>query len=94
MVHEINSKFESLHILVNNAGARYMTRQESVEGFEMTFALNYLAYFLLSNLLLDVLKGSAPAQIINVASGTHNTEINFSDLQGEDNYDGRRAYAQ
>src|SRR5512140_1667819 len=60
-----------LEILVNNAGALFMKRQVTADGFEMTFALNHLNYFLLTNLLLDILKSSAPARVVNVSSGAH-----------------------
>ena len=70
-----------LDVLVNNAGALFAQRQESVDGIEMTMALNHLAYFLLTSLLLDTLKASAPARIVNVASRAH------EDVQGLDFYD-------
>jgi NAD(P)-dependent dehydrogenase (short-subunit alcohol dehydrogenase family) len=61
----------------------------------MTFAVNHLAYFLLTNLLLDVLKASAPSRIVNVSSGDHsNGTIDFDDLQGEKGYKGAKAYSQ
>jgi len=64
-----------------------MTRQLSVDGIEMTFALNHLAYFLLTNLLLDTLKASTPARIINVSSDAHSGgKIDFDNLQGERSY--------
>jgi NAD(P)-dependent dehydrogenase (short-subunit alcohol dehydrogenase family) len=81
-------------VLVNNAGAIFPRRQESVDGIEMTFALNYLGYFLLTNLLLDTLKASAPARIINVSSRSHaRAQINFDDLQSRSGYRGLQAYA-
>ena len=71
-----------LDILINNAGGSYLTRRETVDGLEWTFALNYLAPFLLTNLLLDILKASAPARVINVSSGIHTSaSIAFDDLQ-------------
>ena len=92
LADEFKSKYSHLHVLLNNAGAVFMQRQLSVDGIEMTFALNHLAYFLLTNLLLDTLKASAPARIINVSSDAHASgKIEFDNLQGERNY-GPRAY--
>lgn len=86
---------ERLDVLVNNAGAFFLWRQESVDGIEMTFALNHLGYFLLTSLLLDTLKASAPARVINVSSGSHRGEtINFNHFQGKHMYSGFRAYGQ
>ncbi len=67
-------RYRHLHVLINNAGAGFTGRRETVDGLEMTFAVNYLAPFLLTNLLLDMLKDSAPARIINVASGSGSFE--------------------
>jgi NAD(P)-dependent dehydrogenase (short-subunit alcohol dehydrogenase family) len=61
---------DRLHVLVNNAGGTWATRHTTVDGLELTFALNHLAYFLLTNLLLDLLRASASARIVNVTSGT------------------------
>ena len=68
---EFKRKYSQLHVLINNAGGTFMTRQLSVGGIEMTFALNHLAYFLLTNLLLDMINASAPARVINVSSDAH-----------------------
>jgi NAD(P)-dependent dehydrogenase (short-subunit alcohol dehydrogenase family) len=88
-------RYDRLDVLVNNAGGFFMKRQESADGIEMTFALNHLNYFLLTALLLDILKASAPARIINVSSNAHRgAQINFADLQGERRYSGWGAYAQ
>jgi len=87
LANEFKSKYSHLHVLLNNAGAFFMQRQLSVDGIEMTFALNHLAYFLLTNLLLDTIKADAPARIINVSSGAHIAgKIDFDNLQGERNY--------
>ena len=84
LASEFKSKYSHLHVLLNNAGAVFLQRQLSVDGIEMTFALNHLAYFLLTNLLLDTVKASAPARIINVASDAHASgRIEFDNLQGE-----------
>lgn len=85
---EFKSEYSQLHVLLNNAGATFMTRQLSGDGIEMTFALNHLAYFLLTNLLLDTIKASAPARIINVSSDAHaRGKIEFDNLQGEKSYE-------
>jgi NAD(P)-dependent dehydrogenase (short-subunit alcohol dehydrogenase family) len=87
------SKYSQLHVLLNNAGGTYLTRQLSVDGIEMTFALNHLAYFLLTSLLLDILKASAPARIINVSSDAHATgKIEFDNLQGQRDFSGLGPY--
>lgn len=84
---EFRQRYARLDVLVNNAGAFYASRQESVDGYEMTLAVNHLAYFLLTNLLLDMLKASAPARIVNVSSDAHKgAKINFDDLQSTKGY--------
>ncbi len=81
---EFKTKYQNLHVLINNAGIMLSKRELSVDGFEMNFAVNHLAPFLLTNLLLDLLKKSAPSRIINIASAAHKYgTINFEDLQGE-----------
>jgi NAD(P)-dependent dehydrogenase (short-subunit alcohol dehydrogenase family) len=94
LVDNLREKYQRLDVLINNAGAKIIKRQESVDGYEMTFALNHLGYFLLTNLLLDLLIASAPSRIINVSSGAHGAEINFEDLQCNKEYIGKKAYAQ
>ncbi len=87
LAHQFKKKYSQLHVLLNNAGAFFMQRQLSVDGIEMTFAVNHLAPFLLTNLLLDTIKASAPARIINVSSDAHvSGKIQFDNLQGERNY--------
>ncbi|HUI27013.1 MAG TPA: SDR family oxidoreductase [Candidatus Kryptonia bacterium] len=84
-----------LHRLLNNAGIVNLTRAVTVDGIESVFAVNHLAYFLLTNLLLDRLKQSAPARIVNVASDAHRFGgMNFDDLQGERRYRTMRIYGQ
>lgn len=91
---EIHSKFDSLDVLLNNAGAIFMKRIETVDGLEMTFALNHLNYFMLTSLLLDLLKNGSKPRIVNVSSGAHfGGRINFSDLQIKEKYSGWRAYS-
>ena len=97
LASEFKAKYQQLHVLVNNAGAVFSKRQTTVDGLEMTFALDHLAYFLLTNLLLDTIKASAPARIINISSVAQaNGKINFDDLQGEKSYGffGFTAYSQ
>ena len=90
LADEFKSQYAHLHVLINNAGAVFMKRQLSMDGIEMTFALNHLAYFLLTDLLLDTLKASAPARIINVSSNAHTSgKIEFDNLQGEQIYSPR-----
>ena len=95
LAQEFHDHFDRLDVLVNNAGALFAKRQLSVDGFEMTLALNHLGYFLLTHLLLDTIKASPHARIVNVASGAHRAgHIDFDDLQGERRYGGWRAYCQ
>ncbi len=93
LAEAFKSRYGQLHVLVNNAGALFTTYRESVDGIEMTFALNHLAYFLLTNLLLDRLTASAPARIVNVSSDAHQgSVINFDDLGHRRQYSGWSAY--
>jgi NAD(P)-dependent dehydrogenase (short-subunit alcohol dehydrogenase family) len=83
-VSEFKSKYQLLHVLINNAGIMTAKRNQSVDGYEMNFAVNHLAPFLLTNLLLDILKNSAPSRIINVGSAAHRFgKMDFDDLQSE-----------
>ena len=92
---EIRDRCPRLDVLVNNAGGMYMTRRESVDGIEMTLALNHLSYFLLTNLLLPTVTAGAPARIVNVSSDAHRGgEIDFDDLQCRRRYSGWKAYQQ
>lgn len=87
--------YNRLDVLVNNAGAIFMKRELSVDGIEMTLALNHLSYFLLTHLLLDMLLASKPARVINVSSEGHRgTRLNFSNLQNERGYTSWKAYSQ
>jgi NAD(P)-dependent dehydrogenase (short-subunit alcohol dehydrogenase family) len=92
---EIRQRHPRLHVLINNAGVFTRRREVTVDGLEMQFAVNHLAYFLLTNLLLDRLKSGSPARIINVSSAAHGgADLNFHDLQGERGYHGSQAYSQ
>jgi retinol dehydrogenase-14 len=87
--------YPRLNVLVNNVGGFWAHRHPTADGLERTFALNYLAPFLLTNLLLDRLKLSAPARVVNVSSGAQSMgRIEFEDLQGIRHYSGQRAYNQ
>ncbi|MDE2227953.1 MAG: SDR family oxidoreductase [Alphaproteobacteria bacterium] len=82
-----------LDVLLNNAGAIFSRREQTADGFERTFALNHLAYFALTNLLLDRFKATAPARIVNVASEAHRgAALDFADLQTARGYSGWLAY--
>jgi NAD(P)-dependent dehydrogenase (short-subunit alcohol dehydrogenase family) len=95
LAEEFIKTHSHLDILVNNAGAVFTSREVSPDGFEMTFALNHLNYFLLTNLLINQLKKSPAARIVNVSSMAHESgQINFDDLQGERRYSGWGAYCQ
>ena len=91
---EFLRRYDRLHILVNNAGAFINDRQVSADGYEMTFALNHLNYFYLTQLLQDTLIASAPARIVNVSSDAHRGgKINFDDLMSEKSYSGFGVYS-
>ncbi|MBP3952488.1 SDR family oxidoreductase [Bacillus sp. YZJH907-2] len=91
----INQHYTRLDVLVNNAAIISTKRQETVDGFELQFGVNHLAPFLLTNLLLDKLKESAPSRIINVSSGAYKFgKISFNDLQSTKGYRTFKAYGQ
>ncbi|MBV8561100.1 MAG: SDR family NAD(P)-dependent oxidoreductase, partial [Acidimicrobiia bacterium] len=98
MAHEVEAENHRLHVLVNNAGVGSgrpagITRQESHDGYELRFAVNHLAGFVLTLRLLPLLRRSAPARVVNVASaGQHPIDLDDVMLRGE--YDGARAYRQ
>jgi NAD(P)-dependent dehydrogenase (short-subunit alcohol dehydrogenase family) len=90
----VSEKYDRLHVLINNAGLIMNERQLTEDGLETTFAVNHLAHFLLTHLLLDSLKRSAPARIVNVSSMTHQgVQVDFDNLQGERSYSGYGAYS-
>jgi NAD(P)-dependent dehydrogenase (short-subunit alcohol dehydrogenase family) len=98
-VRELARPFRERHlrldVLVNNAGGLWLRRERTEDGRERTFAVNHLAYFLLTHLLLDRLQESAPALVVNVASAAHRQAgLDFGDLLGERGYDGWRAYCR
>ena len=92
---ELKDRCPRIDVLANNAGAYFARRHESSEGLEMTWALNVLSPFLLTNLLLDRLEASAPARVINTSSEAHErARLNVEDLQGRRRYGGFRAYGR
>ncbi|WP_072918336.1 SDR family oxidoreductase [Geodermatophilus obscurus] len=95
LADEVLQRLPRLHVLVNNVGGYWNTRHVTADGLEHPFALNHLAPFLLTNLLLDRLKDSAPARVVTVSSHAHTGgRIDFDDLQGQRSYSGARAYNQ
>ena len=95
MAAGVAGRFERLDVLVNNAGTYLFERTLTPDGLEKTFAVNYLAPFLLTNLLLERLKASPSARVVNVSSMAHaNGTIDFENLQGERRYERLDAYAR
>jgi len=93
LAEQVRKKHDRLDVLINNAGV-YETRHGiSEDGFEMTFAVNHLAPFLLTLLLLDLIKNSAPSRIINVSSQVHASSIDLDNLQAEKHYSAYEAYS-
>jgi NAD(P)-dependent dehydrogenase (short-subunit alcohol dehydrogenase family) len=93
MAADISARYDRLHVLINNAGVIIHQRQITADGLETTFAVNHLAPFLLTHLLLDVLRRSAPARIVNLSSTVHyDAPLDFNNLQGERRYNGVEAY--
>ena len=89
----VRADHDRLDVLLNNAGAIFRERDVTVDGIERTFALNHLAYFLLTNLLLDRLTASAPARVVSVASRAQERgRLDFDDLQNERTWSMMRAY--
>ncbi|HJR37014.1 MAG TPA: SDR family oxidoreductase [Nocardioidaceae bacterium] len=95
LADEACSRLPRIDVLVNNVGGYWHTRHVTADGLERTFATNHLAPFLLTHLLLDRLRQSAPARVVTVASHAHSTgRIDFDDLQGARSYSGATAYNQ
>jgi NAD(P)-dependent dehydrogenase (short-subunit alcohol dehydrogenase family) len=94
LAREIKSKHSRLHVLLNNAGVFMKERVVTPDGYEMTFAVNHLAPFLLTCELLDLLKKGAPSRVITVSSVAHQRgQLDFDNLQGQKHFDGYGAYA-
>jgi retinol dehydrogenase 14 len=95
LAQEFRDRYDKLHVLVNNAGTAFTKRTLTADGIESTFAVNYLGPFLFTNLLLDVLKDSAPARVIVVSSSGHYSgTMDFNDLGFEHGYQVMRAYGR
>ncbi len=101
LADEFHAKYDSLDVLLNNAGGFFNSRQESTDGYELTLALNHLNYFLLTHLLLSDLKNAAEtnseARVVNVSSGAHEgarNGINFDDTQRKESYSGFGVYSE
>ncbi len=96
LAKEFKDRYQRLDVLINNAGIGLAKRKENTNGIEMTFAVNHLACFLLTNLLLERLKASAPSRVVNVSSFAHSwiNKINFEDLQGKQKFPPMQIYAQ
>src|ERR1700736_5389 len=90
---EIASQEPRIDVLINNAGALFATRRLTEDGLECTFALNHMAYFVVTEGVRARLSASAPARIINTASGAHEgATLDFDDLQSAKNFRGMKAY--
>ena len=95
LADEVLARFSKLDVLVNNAGAGFVGRFETVDGFERTFALNHLAYFLLTNLLFGLIESTPGSRIVSTSSGSHfRGKIHFDDPHLERGYFVMKAYAQ
>lgn len=95
LADQVLQKYDRLDVLINNAGLYIMERLISVDGHEMMLAVNHLAHFLLTNLLLERLKASAPSRIVNVSSGMHHhSSIDFEDLHSEQDFQGSTVYSK
>jgi NAD(P)-dependent dehydrogenase (short-subunit alcohol dehydrogenase family) len=94
MAHDLSARLPLMDVLVNNAGVYKTEWETSPDGFEMTLAVNYLAHFLLTNLLLPLLKKSAAPRVLTVSSMVHASgRIVFEDMNGDRGYNGYNAYA-
>ena len=94
MAGEIQQKYNRLDVLINNAGVAANRHEMSEDGYEMTFAVNHLAVFALTFLLLDLMTLSAPSRIINVSSMVHSSSLNFGNLVKPRHFDGWEVYCQ
>lgn len=90
----IHREYDHIDVLINNAGVIKDKRELNADGYEMTFAVNHLAYYLLTGLLLDLVLKSEDSRIINVASQAHASSLEFDNLQGEKYYESTDAYSR
>jgi len=94
-VEEFTSKEKRLDVLVNNGGVMWPPKMATKQGIELQLGVNHMGHFLLTDLLLDTLKASAPSRIVVVASLAHTRgQINFEDLNSDKSYDKVAAYSQ
>lgn len=94
LADQVLIQYDRLDVLINNAGIYIMDRRISADGHELTFAVNHLAHFLLTNLLLDRLKASAPSRVINVSSAMHHGgRIDFTNLHSKTSFHGSAVYS-
>jgi len=94
LADQVNQNYPQLHVLINNAGVMLSKRQLTSEGYEMQYALHHLGPFLFTHLLLDKLKASSPARIININSKMHTmNKIDFDNLQAEKKFGPFKTYA-
>src|SRR5258706_11588513 len=93
VANEIAEREKNIDVLVNNAGAVFLSRKTSVDGLEMTFATNHMAYFVVTNILMDRLKATQGARIVSTASEAHKSgKLDFDDLQSAKSYSSFRVY--
>ena len=93
LAEQVISHYDRLDILLNNAGGYFAKHELTSDGLERTFALNHMSYFLLTNKLMELLKSSAPARIVNVSSDAHyGVDMDFENLNGEQEYKAWKAY--
>ena len=93
LAEQVISRYDRIDVLLNNAGGYFTKHEITSDGLEMTFALNHMSYFLLTNKLMELLKYSAPARIVNVSSDAHyGVNMEFENLNGEQEYKAWKAY--
>ena len=93
LAEQVISRYDRLDVLLNNAGGYFTKHEITSDGLEMTFALNHMSYFLLTNKLMELLHSSTPSRIVNVSSGAHyGVDIEFDNLNGDQDYKAWKAY--